>query len=104
MTKVNKKKANGNVDFVIVITLLLLLALGIIMVLSASSPTALAEEGDSYAYVKKQLIYAVLGLIGMTIISKIDYKIYQKFYIFIYIGVVGLLALVPIVGYEVARC
>lgn len=98
----NVKQQKNNVDFTIVITLLLLLALGIIMVLSASSPTALAEEGDSYAYVKKQLLFAALGLTGMFIISRIDYRIYQKMYKPIYLFVVLLLLAVPLIGYEVA--
>ena len=102
MAKVDNKKDKNNVDFTVVVTLLLLLSLGIIMVLSASSPTALAEEGDSYAYVKKQLVFAALGLIGMFVISKIDYRIYQKMYKPIYLFVVLLLLAVPIVGYEVA--
>ena len=57
-----------------------MLALGIIMVMSASSPTSLAEEGNSYEYVKTQALSAGLGLIAMFVISKIDYKIYKKFY------------------------
>lgn len=95
---VKKKKP---LDFILVLTLLLLLALGIIMVLSASSPTALAEDGDSYSYVKKQLSFAVIGLIGMFILSKFDYRNYQKMYKLIYIVVIILLVLVPIIGYGV---
>lgn len=97
-----KEKEKKNVDFTVVVTLLLLLSLGIIMVLSASSPTALAEDGDSYSYVKRQLIFAALGLAGMYIISKIDYRIYQKMYKPIYVFVVLLLLAVPIIGYDVA--
>lgn len=102
MTKVNNKKDKNNVDFTIVVTLILLLSLGIIMVLSASSPTALAEDGDSYSYVKKQLLFAALGLTGMFVISKIDYRIYQKMYKPIYLFTILLLLAVPVVGYEVA--
>lgn len=47
-------------DFVLFITVLVLLAMGIIMVLSASSPQALSESGNSYAYVSRQAIFAVL--------------------------------------------
>lgn len=54
------RKANNNeskqkpVDFILVITVLIMLALGVIMVLSASSPSALAETGNSYKYVMTQ--------------------------------------------------
>lgn len=102
MAKVINKKDKNNVDFTIVVTLLLLLSLGIIMVLSASSPTALAEDGNSYSYVYKQLVFAAVGLFGMFITSKIDYRIYQKMYKLIYLFIVLLLLAVPLVGYEVA--
>ena len=72
---------NNPVDFTLVITVLLLLSLGLVMVLSASSPTAMQKyDGKSYYYFVRQLIFAVLGLIGMYFISRIDYRIYQKFY------------------------
>ena len=72
---------NNPVDFTLVITVLLLLSIGLVMVLSASSPTSLQETGDnSYSYFIRQLFFAVLGLIGMYFASKVDYRIYQKFY------------------------
>ena len=71
---------NNPVDFTLVITVLLLLSIGLVMVLSASSPTSLQEYGNSYKYFLRQLVFAILGLAGMYIISKIDYRIYQKFY------------------------
>ena len=71
---------NNPIDFTLLITILLLLCIGLVMVLSASSPSALAESGNSYSYFSKQLIFAVLGIIAMLFISKIDYRFYQKFY------------------------
>ena len=85
-------------DFVLFITVLILLAMGIVMVLSASSPSALAESGNSYAYVSRQAAFAVLGLILMLIISKIDYRIYTKFAKIAYIGSLIILLIVPIIG------
>lgn len=71
---------NNPVDFTLVITVLLLLSLGLVMVLSASSPTSLQKYDNSYYFFIRQLIFAVLGLIGMYFVSRIDYRIYQKFY------------------------
>lgn len=82
----NKKKEKFSsfltnpIDFTLLIIILLLLGIGLVMVLSASSPSALAESGDSYKYFTKQLIFAILGIIAMLAISKIDYRFYQKFY------------------------
>lgn len=98
-----KNFSNQPFDFVLLIVVFIMLAAGIIMVMSASSPTSLAETGNSYAYVKTQALSAVLGLIAMFIISKIDYKIYKKFYKIIYIVVIILLVSVAVIGKEVGR-
>ena len=72
---------NNSVDFTLLITVLLLLALGLIMVLSASAPTAAAKnDNNSYYYFIRQLIFAVIGLLLMYFVSRIDYRIYQRFY------------------------
>lgn len=84
MAKKKKEKFSSfltnPIDFTLLITIILLLGIGLVMVLSASSPSALAETGDSYKFFSKQLIFAVLGIIAMMAISKIDYRFYQKFY------------------------
>ena len=106
MAKKRKEKSfssflNNQIDFTLLITILLLLAIGLVMVLSASSPSALSESGDSYAYFSKQLLFAILGIIAMLFISKIDYRFYQKFYKHAWWIALILLALVLLVGREV---
>ncbi len=93
---------NNPVDFTLVITVLLLLSLGLIMVLSASAPKSMQEsaDGNSYTYFIRQLGFAVLGIVAMFFISKIDYRIYQKFYKLAYIVSIILLLAVLIVGSE----
>ena len=91
---------NNPVDFTLVITVLLLLSIGLVMVLSASSPTSLQKYGNSYHFFLRQLVFAVLGLFGMYIVSKIDYRIYQKFYKHAWWISVLLLFAVLIIGTE----
>lgn len=81
-------------DFILLITVLVLLSLGIIMVLSASSPTALSDYGNSFYYVERQAASAVIGIALMFIISRIDYRKYKGFYKIAYIGSIILLMLV----------
>ena len=92
---------NNSIDFPLLVSVLLLLALGLIMVLSASSPSALSESGNSYQYFSKQLLFAVLGLFAMAIISKIDYRFYQRFSKISLIISILLLVLVLVVGRSV---
>ena len=91
---------NNPVDFTLVITVLLLLSLGLIMILSASSPTSLQKYGNSYEYFLKQLFFAGLGLGGMYFVSKIDYRIYQRFYKQAWWVSAGLLLVVLLIGSE----
>ena len=92
------KFLNNSVDFTLVITVLLLLSLGLVMVLSASSPTALQKYDKSYYFFIRQLLFAVLGLFGMYFVSKIDYRIYQKFYKHAWLLSAALLVLVLVIG------
>lgn len=100
--KTTTKFINQPFDFLICIVVFILLALGIVMVLSASAPSALAEGESSYLYAGKQLFFAILGLIAMFIISKIDYRLYKKFYWPIYFlsCAILLLVLIPKIGVE----
>lgn len=63
------KSKNNNVnltgkpfDFILVSAVLIMLLLGLVMVLSASAPSALAEDKGSYAYVKTQGISAIIRI------------------------------------------
>lgn len=94
----SSKSSRKQIDFVLLIIIILLLSSGIIMVLSASAPSALSETGNSYTYVTKQAIFAVLGLGVMFIASKFDYRIFKKFYWPIYWISVGILLLVLVPG------
>ena len=93
-------KSGNRVDLPLLIVVLMLVALGLVMVLSASSPSALAESGNWYTYFKTQCIAAVMGLVFMIILSKINYDIYKHFYKLIYILSIAILFLVllPVIG------
>ena len=47
----------------LLITIFILLGLGLMMVLSASAPSALNYEGDSYFYFKNQAKNALVGIV-----------------------------------------
>ncbi|MCR4782607.1 MAG: putative lipid II flippase FtsW [Lachnospiraceae bacterium] len=60
-------------DYYMVGLVMLLLAFGLVMLFSASSYTASMRYGSAMFFVKKQLIYTVLGFCLMLFCSKIDY-------------------------------
>ena len=89
---------NNPIDYTLLITVFLLLSLGLIMVLSASSPTALSEGTSSYAYFIRQLGFAVLGLIFMFGLSKVDYRCFKRVYKLGYVLGIVLLIAVLLIG------
>lgn len=85
-------------DKKIEISVLLIVSIGLLMVYSASNIWALYKFNDSFYYIKRQALFAVIGIIGMFIVSKIDYHIYQKYHKKLLIGCIILLVLVLIPG------
>ncbi len=89
---------NIKTDKVLLITVLSLIIFGIIMIYSASSIWANYKFNDSFHFVKQQSLFAIIGLIIMLIVSKIDYKFYYKKANLILVLCITLLILVLIPG------
>lgn len=106
-TQKGKKKFNlftkGSVDYIIWITVMILVAFGLVMVLSASAPSAFAKTEDSYSYIRRQAISAVIGLVAMMACSKVDYHIFRKLKWLIYIFFMALLVAVGVMGIGAKR-
>ena len=58
--------------------LLALLCYGLLMLFASGYAVALCRRGDAYAYIRPQLLFAVLGLMAMYAASLIDYHIWHK--------------------------
>ncbi len=72
----------GSIDIPFLALTVALLTIGLIMLFSASYPLAYYRfEHDSYHYFTRQFIFAVLGLIAMGVMSKVNYKWLKAFYI-----------------------
>jgi cell division protein FtsW len=72
-------KARSAPDIWIILSTLLLLAIGVIMVYSASAVLAFHEFGDSFYYLKRQLLFAVLGVVAMFFTMNVDYWVWKKY-------------------------
>lgn len=90
----NKKSA----DFILLFAVLTLLAIGIIMIFSASSIRGEELFNDSYYFLKRQIIFAFIGLIAMAVAMNIDYHIFEKYAKYIILFAIVLLAIVLIPG------
>lgn len=65
-------------DFYLFTAIIILILFGAIMIYSASSIWANYKFEDSFYYVKRQMVFIVLGIFLMITTSKIDYNIYYE--------------------------
>lgn len=92
----------GPPDFVLFITTLALIGIGLIMVFSSSSVTASVNYGDAYYYFKKQLMWAVVGVIAMLVVMKLNFNRLRDFAIPLFaLAVILLVLVVTPLGMEV---
>ena len=56
---------------------MLLVFVGLVMVFSASAVMARERFGSEYAFLSKQLIWAVAGLVAMVLTMRVDYRRYK---------------------------
>lgn len=85
-------------DVILFLAVIALLGLGVTMVFSASEVTSNVKFGDSYYYLKKQLLWSALGLTTMISVMKFDYWHLKRFAPLIICGAFVLLILVLIPG------
>lgn len=69
---------NGTPDYPLIVITFILLLIGLIMLLSASTPSSLAETGDSYSIFRKQFWFAIGGAFIATIISFFNFEFLVK--------------------------
>ncbi len=84
-------------DVYLFFTTLILVMIGVMMIFSSSAIFAEEKYGDSYYFLKRELIYAGMGLVALIFASKFPYKYYSKF-IYPMLGgtfVVMLLSFIP---------
>lgn len=70
---------SASFDMPFFVLTMLVLAVGLVSLFSASFAYAYYwNDGDSYYYIKRQLIFAAIGIIGMLAASTLNYKQLQK--------------------------
>ncbi len=60
-------------------TVLLLVLFGLVMVFSASAVMAKETVGSPYAYVRMQALWALLGMVALTVLMRVDYRRYNSY-------------------------
>lgn len=99
----NPETASGPYDRFILVSALTLLALGLTMVFNASTVMAQSQYQDPYFFIRRQGMFALLGLGVLLVGRSIDYHHYQRLaYPFLLISLISLiLVFVPGIGGKV---
>jgi cell division protein FtsW len=86
--------------FLLVVVAVLTL-FGLVMVLSASSVTALREVGSGWYFFRRQVLWTLLGTAALVVTARIDYRIWRRFIPFVLVLAFALLIAVLAIGKSV---
>lgn len=81
-------------DYPFFMTVIVLLAFGLIMLFSASYATAYSKYGDSLYYIRRQVYYAIGGVLAMLVASVFDYRKFKYKPFLIIISVISAIFMV----------
>jgi cell division protein FtsW len=94
----DKSIRRGPLDIPFLLLVLILLTIGVVMLLSASYARAYyAGKAPTYYFVR-QLAFAVLGVAAMFFMSRIPMGLYRRISMWVLLGALFLLLLVPVIG------
>ncbi len=82
------------IDLTLLIVTFTLVAIGIIMVFSASYSFAMQSMGDGTYFLRRVIMWAVLGIVIMTVFSFINYRLWKKIALLLLVASFVLLVLV----------
>lgn len=75
------------------------LIIGLVVLTSASGPVGYSKFGDTYFFIKRQIVYGLIpGIILFLILARVKYEHWRKLSWVFYLGALGLLILVFIPG------
>ena len=95
----DRKNNNYSIDRIFLLIVILLSIYGTLMVITAGYAYAEFRYGDSLYFVKRQLIWLVIGFLAMTVSSSISIQKFKKFSFAAYLLTLILLVLTLIIGF-----
>ncbi len=95
-------RRKGEPDILLFILVFVLAGIGIAMCYSASAVSAQKTMGDSFFYLKKQLIWFGVSFMALLVVQEIDYRVYRKYTLVMLLAslVFLVVVLVPGIGHE----
>lgn len=96
----DKEKSRRKIDYTLLILVLILIVIGLVMLFSTSAYNGRVKFNDPGHYFKKQIFATAMGLLGMYVVSTIDYHYIARFSTLLYIISLGLSLAVLLFGDE----
>lgn len=90
----------AKMDYVLLLTVVALLLIGLMMVYSTTYDWSYGETGNPLSFLIRQMMWTALGLVAMSVLSRIDYIWWQRLAVPIMGAAVVLLVLVLLFGSE----
>jgi cell division protein FtsW len=95
-------KGDGHLDQrILALVTLGLVAFGLVMVYSATSASAAVGNGDPMSFLKRQAVYAFLGVVLMTLAARFDYHRLRYLTAPLVLAALGLCAAVLVLGPQI---
>ncbi|QNO16305.1 putative lipid II flippase FtsW [Alkalicella caledoniensis] len=96
-------KRKQSPDSVLIIVTFILLGIGLVMVFSSSYHQGMNRYNDGLYFLKRQMLYAIIGLVGMYVCSNFNFWQWRKFITLFFFLNFALLIAVKIPGIGVVR-
>lgn len=91
-----KVSNSSHIDGVLILCTMLLTAIGLVSIYSAT------YDAGASVFFQRQLLWAILGTIGMVVMLFVSPRTIETFAVFFYVLMLGVLAVVPFIGKTVA--
>lgn len=95
------RRERHEADYVILVVVIALSAIGILMVYSSSALKGYLTEADTFATVGPQIQWAVLGILAMLGMMRVDYRYLRLASVPMYLIAIGLLVLVFVPDFNI---
>jgi cell division protein FtsW len=96
------RRESHSADYVILVVVVALTAIGILMVYSSSALKGyMSQDADTFATVGPQIQWAILGIVAMALMMRVDYRLLRLASVPFYIVAVILLVLVFVPQFNV---
>ena len=68
----------GQADYLLLVATVMLLIVGLLAVYTASFAIAYNEFGDANFFVKRQVVFAIVGLVALFVCMQMDYQFLRR--------------------------